>query len=103
MFLTHFLPILILQMLCYALVDYSKIKFGRIIVLVIFLSIYFLILPNLHFLKESKAEMDNGIECCDCVYIFDYFQELWFAGVGLVLSAHLVYCFLINRKVKVAE
>jgi hypothetical protein len=103
MFLTYFLPILILQMLCYALIDYWKIKFGRIIVLVIFLSIYFLILPNLYLQEESKVEIDNGIGCCNCVYIFDYFQELWFAGVGFVLSAHLIYCFLISRKVKVTE
>ena len=87
-------------MLFYGLVDYIKMKYGRQIILLIFLSIYFIILPNFYSYTEPKDMVRSGMFCGN--YIFEYFEPYWFVGVALILFAHLVYCFLLNRKLKSA-
>jgi formate hydrogenlyase subunit 3/multisubunit Na+/H+ antiporter MnhD subunit len=96
MFFNHFLLILILQMLCYSFVDYTKIKFGRLITLTIFLSIYLILLPNFFSYTEPKDNVGGGMICS--VYAFEYFEIYWFIGIALILIAHLIYCVLLNKK-----
>lgn len=92
-----FLTILVIQMLCYGLIDYFKIKYGRLIVLSIFLSLFLIFFP-IYFEIDDKKEKTSLI----CIYnAFAYFEMYWNIGLTLVLSSHFVYCYLINRKPKI--
>jgi hypothetical protein len=50
-----FLTILIMQMLCYGIVDYYKIKYGRFSVLSIFLILFLVVFP-IHFQIGGKRK-----------------------------------------------
>ncbi|STO19143.1 Uncharacterised protein [Flavobacterium hibernum] len=83
-------------MLCYGLVDYFKIKYGRLIVLSIFLSLFLIFFP-IYFKIDDEKQKTSLI----CIYnAFAYFEIYWNIGLTLVLSSHFVYYYLINRKPK---
>jgi hypothetical protein len=88
-----FLLILMTQMLSYALVDYIKIKNGRFFILLIFLLIYFLILPNFYPVPKENV---NSILCY--YNPFEYLETFWVLGIALIILAHLIYCQLLKRK-----
>lgn len=91
-----FLIILIIQMLCYGLVDYLKIKYGRFIILSIFLLLVLILFPIFfHLPEETKFQ-----NCCECYNPFAYFKEYWNIGITTVLTTHVIYCYLLNRKSK---
>lgn len=90
-----FVIILIMQILSYGVVDYYKIKYGRLTVLSIFLMLFLFVFP-LHF--QIVDEVKNSIFCL--YNAFAYFEIYWNIGLALVLSSHLTYCYLINRKPK---
>lgn len=91
-----FLIILIIQMLFYGLVDYFKIKYGRLIILSIFLSLFLIFFP-IYFEIDYEKEKTSLV----CVYnAFAYFEIYWNIGLAVVLSSHFIYCYLINRKPK---
>ena len=85
-------------MLCYGLADYIRMKYGRQIVLIIFLSIYLIVLPNFYSFKVSKNIVGNEMFCGN--YVFEYFEPNWFVGLTLILIAHIIYVFLLSRKIK---
>jgi hypothetical protein len=89
-----FLVILILQMSLYGLVDYKKVKHGRLLILGIFLLIYIAILPNFYPVPE------NSLICY--TNPFEYFSIFWAIGLSLIVAAHFVYIFLINKKTTIA-
>lgn len=91
-----FLISLIIQMLCYGLVDHFKIKYGRLIVLSIFLSLFLIIFP-IYFRIDEETEK-NSIFCFDNA--FAYFQVYWNIGLIMVVTSHFTYCYLLNRKAK---
>lgn len=92
-----FLIILIIQMLSYGIVDYYKIKYGRFIILSIFLLLFLIVFPVYFQVNENK---DSVL----CLYnAFDYFEVYWNIGIGLVLSTHFIYCYLINKKSKTVQ
>jgi hypothetical protein len=89
-----FLVILIIQMLCYGLVDHFKIKYGRFIILSIFVSLFLIVFP-IYF------RIDQNIDSIFCLYnAFDYFEIYWNIGITVVLLTHFTYCYLLNRKAK---
>ena len=90
-----FLILLIIQMLCYGLVDHFKIKYGRFIILSIFLSLFLIVLPIYFRLPETKFQ-----SCCECYNPFAYFKEYWNIGISIVLLTHFTYCYLLNKKSK---
>ena len=92
-----FLIILIIQMLCYGLVDHFKIKYGRFIILSIFLSLFLIVFP-------VYFRVDENINSLFCFYnAFAYFEIYWNIGMTLVLAAHFTYCYLLNKKSKVSN
>lgn len=89
-----FLIILIIQMLCYGIADHFKIKYGRFIILSIFLSLPLIVFP-LYF------GVDENINSLFCFYnAFAYFEIYWSIGISIVLLTHLTYCYLLNQKKK---
>lgn len=83
-------------MLCYGIADYFKIKYGRLIVLFIFLSLILIIFP-IYFRIDEETEKNSVF----CFYnAFAYFQVYWNIGVLLVVLSHFTYCRIINRKSK---
>ncbi|EJL59094.1 hypothetical protein PMI10_04364 [Flavobacterium sp. CF136] len=82
-------------MLCYGLVDYLKIKYGRFIILSIFLSLFLIIFPFYFHLPEEAIQ-----NYCGFYYYFDYFHTYWNIGITTVLTTHVIYCYLLNRKSK---
>ena len=90
-----FIVILISQMLSYGIIDHFKIKYGRLIILSIFLSLFLIVFPIYYQAPKNCF--------CGCYSLFDYFQDYWTIGIITVLSAHLIYCYLINRKQKTVK
>lgn len=88
-----YIIILIIQMICYGIVDYFKLRNGCLIILSIFLSLFLIILPIYFRVPEET-------NCC-CYNAFKYFEIYWNIGVSIVLAAHLLYCFVLNRKSKI--
>lgn len=83
-------------MSAYGIVDYFKIKYGRLIVLSIFLSLFLIIFP-IYFRIDDETNRDSMF----CFYnSFAYFEMYWNTGVLLVVASHFTYCRLINRKSK---
>ncbi len=83
-------------MLCYGLVDHFKIKYGRLIVLSIFLPLFLIIFP-IYFRIDEETEKKSIF----CFYnTFAYFEVYWNIGVLLVVLSHFTYCRIINRKSK---
>lgn len=91
-----FLILLIIQMLCYGLVDHFKIKYGRFIILSIFLFLFLILLP-IYFRVPEETEFQT---CYECFNPFTYFKEYWNIGISIVLVAHFTYCYLLNKKSK---
>ena len=87
-----------MQILSYGIVDYYKIKYGRFTVLSLFLMLFLIVFP-LHF-RIGEEDEKNSIFCF--YNAFAYFQVCWNIGMSLVISAHFIYCYLINRKSKTA-
>jgi hypothetical protein len=90
-----FLIILIIQMLSYGIMDYFKIKYGRFIVLSVFLSLFLIVFP-IYFRIDNEPK--NSMYCF--YNAFAYFEMYWNIGIVLVLAAHFTYCYLLNRKTK---
>lgn len=91
-----FLILLMMQMLSYGIVDYYKIKYGRVTILSIFLMLFLIVFP-LRFQIGEEVEKNSIL----CLYnAFAYFEVYWNIGMTLVLSSHFVYCYFINRKPK---
>jgi hypothetical protein len=89
-----FLLLLITQMLAYGIVDHFKIKYGRLIVLSLFLSLFLILFP-IYFKIDDETEKNSIF----CFYnTFAYFQVYWNIGVIIVLASHFTYCYLLNRK-----
>lgn len=89
-----FLVILIIQMLSYGLVDHFKIKYGRFIILSIFLSLFLIFFP-------FYFRIDENIDSTFCFYnAFAYFEIYWNIGISIVLLTHFIYCYLLNKKSK---
>lgn len=84
-------------MLCYGVVDYLKIKYGRFIVLAIFLSLFLIVFP-LYFRLPEKTEFNS---CCECYNPFAYLNIYWNIGMAVVLATHFTYCYLLNLKSKI--
>lgn len=78
-------------MLFYGIIDYFKINYGRWIVILIFLSIFLIVFPSYYHVSE---------DCCECYNPFSYFKIYWNIGVPMVLAAHLMYIYLLNKKPK---
>lgn len=90
-----FLVILIIQMLCYGLVDHFKIKYGRLIILSIFLSLFLIVFP-IYFQVDDEPK-----DSLYCFYnAFAYFKIYWNIGITVVLLTHFTYCYLLNRKAR---
>lgn len=87
----YYILLLIIQLLFYGLVDHIKIKYGRLIVLCLFLSLFLLFLPLCYPVPEN---------CCECGGLFDYFTPYWNIGISTVVAAHFIYCFILNKKLK---
>lgn len=88
--------LLMVQMLGYGLVDHFKIKFGRFIILSIFLLLFLIVFP-IYFRIDDETEKNSIF----CFYnAFAYFEIYWNIGISLVLVTHFTYCFLLNRKAK---
>lgn len=83
-------------MLCYGLVDYLKIKYGRFIVLSVFLFLFLIVFPIYYHLPE-ETHFQNY---CGFYSDFDYFHIYWNIGIATVLTTHVIYCYLLNRKSK---
>lgn len=94
-----FVLLLITQMLSYGIMDHFKIKYGRFIILSIFLSIFLIVLP-IYFHLPAETTFQN---CCECYNPFGYFKEYWNIGIIQVLSAHFTYCYLLSRKQKIIK
>ena len=79
-----------IQCLCYFFIDAKKIKFGKLLVLLFFILIYFVVLPYLFYPK-----MNDGITRCGMpllgMYVF-----FWIIGGGLTILTHLIY-YILNR------
>lgn len=89
-----FLILLVIQMLCYGLIDHFKIKYGRFIILSIFLSLFLIVFP-IYF------RGDENIDSTFCFYnAFAYFEIYWNIGISIVLLTHFTYCYLLNKKSK---
>ncbi|SFC78564.1 hypothetical protein SAMN05216297_102272 [Flavobacterium phragmitis] len=87
-----------MQMLSYGVVDYYKIKYGRLSVFSVFLMLILIVFP-LHFRIGEEAE-----KSVFCLYnAFAYFKIYWNIGLALVISSHLTYCYLLNRKRKTVK
>jgi hypothetical protein len=93
-----FIILLMMQMLSYGIVDYYKIKYGRLTVLYIFLMLFLIVFP-LHF-RIGTEDAKNAIICF--YNSFAYFKINWNIGMAIVLSSHFIYSYLINRKSKTA-
>lgn len=85
-------------MLCYGIADHFKIKYGRFIILSIFLSLFLIVFPLYFRLPEETIQ-----NYCDFYNYFDYFHIYWNIGMTLVLAAHFTYCYLLNKKSKVSN
>jgi hypothetical protein len=84
---------LLLQMLTYGLVDSINMKKGRTITFVIYISICLFILPNFYPVPESNIFCFSNP--------FATFESRWLIRLMVVVFAHLLYCFFLEKKEKI--
>jgi len=89
-----FLAIALLQVLGYILIDKTKIKYGRILILLIFLLNYFWLMPYLF----APPPLSEGGPRCGMSDLTVYIA-FWLIGGGCTILTHVCYYFAKKNKV----